>query len=276
MIFCKELNKEFATKEEMFAAIVKNLDKIFEVKKKEIFSCNKGLAVSLKSLNGLKLNDEQKAAFKMDEGYYYVVVNTTNILDSHTDLHLDGIWDDSVPEQQGKVYLCADHLVSLNTVIVKKEYIEILIVPISFAALGKDYKGNTQALVYKFPKDKVVNDAALKWLESGDEIQASVRMRYLDLEFAMDSNDPDYKKQKAAYDKYIKKVANIDDFEYVPYFFAIKKAENVIESSLVIYGSNHVTGNLFDNEDSNKEDLNKEFETPQGGQTKSNFYNIIH
>ena len=246
MIYCKQLNKEFETKEEMFKAIYANLDIIVKEKKKLQFSCNKNASVTLRPLNGLNLSDEVKASFQMDDAYYYIVVNTTMILDSHDDLHIDGIWDESVVQDQGKNYLLADHYYSMMNTLVKKEYIEMVLIKLPFAALKQSYAGNTQALVYKFPKDKVVNQFAKDWLESEDEIQASVRMQYEELEFALDSNDPDFKKEKANYDKYISKIANKSDFDYIYYFFIIKKATNRLESSLVLKGSNHVTGNLLD------------------------------
>ena len=257
MIYCKQLNKEFGSKEEMFKALVKEMPNIIKSKTKLQFSCNKNASVTMRSLNGLKLDDATKATFEMDDAYYYIVVNTTWILDSHDDLHIDGIWDDSVEQDQGKNYLLADHYYSMMNTLVKKEYITMLTVNVPFAALKQSYPGNTQALVYKFPKDKVINQMAKDWLESDDEIQASVRMQYEDLEFALDSNDPDFKEQKATYDKYINKIANKSDFDYIYYFFAIKKAWNRLESSLVLKGSNHVTGNLMEDETKEEEIKNK-------------------
>lgn len=245
MIYCKQLNKEFETKEEMFKAIYADLPNIMKSKQKVQFSCNKSASVIVRTLNSLKLSEEVKASFQMDDNFYYVVVNTTYILDSHDDLHIDGIWDESVMQDQGQNYLLADHYYSMMNTLVKKEHIEMMLVKLPFAALGQSYPGNTQALVYKFAKDKVISQFAKDWLESGDEIQASVRMQYEELEFALDSNDPDYKKEKANYDKYISKIANKADFDYIYYFFIIKKAANRLESSLVLKGSNHVTGNLL-------------------------------
>ena len=42
--------------------------------------------------------------------YHYIAVNTTNILDSHGDLHVKGLWNKSVKDQQGKNYLVTDHI----------------------------------------------------------------------------------------------------------------------------------------------------------------------
>lgn len=246
MIFCKALNKEFETKEEMFKELKDNLDLIIDKKKSEfLHSCDKGTAVSCKSLNGLKLDDAEKASLDMDNDYYYIVVNSTNILDSHEDLHVDGIWNKSVQEQQGKNYLVTDHELEINNVVVRKEHIEMFVATVSFKSLGYPYAGNTQILVYKFRKDRVLIQSVKEWLESGDEIQASVRMRYITIEFALDSNDPEYATEKKRYEQYKPKIANIADFDYVYYFYIIKEAANQRESSLVVAGSNHVTGNVI-------------------------------
>ena len=60
----------------------------------------------------------------------------------------------------------------------------------------------------------------------------------------MDSNDPDDAEFKANYTKYYEYIANKDEFEYIPYFFAILEASNEKESSFVLYGSNSVTGQV--------------------------------
>lgn len=288
MIFCKALNKEFETKEEMFKELKSNLDLIIDKKKSEFqHSCDKGTAISCKSLNGLKLDDAEKASIDIDNDYYYIVVNSTNILDSHEDLHVDGIWNKSVQEQQGKNYLVTDHELEIANVVVRKEHIEMFVANVSFKSLGYPYAGSTQILVYKFRKDRVLIQAVKDWLDSGDEIQASVRMRYITIEFAMDSNDPEYATEKKRYDQYKTKIANADDFDYIYYFYVIKEAANQRESSLVVAGSNHVTGNVIrpkaqkevEPEDSTLIE-NKEVKdidpTDVSQVNKSNFYHLIH
>lgn len=248
MIFCKALNKEFETKEEMFKELKSNLDLIIDKKKSEFqYSRDKGTAISCKSLNGIKLNDAEKASIEIDDDYYYIVVNSTNILDSHEDLHVDGIWNKSVADNQGKNYLVTDHELEINNVVVRKEHIEMFVATVSFKSLGYPYAGNTQILVYKFRKDRVLIQSVKDWLESGDEIQASVRMRYVTIEFAMDSNDPEFSTERKRYEQYKTRIANIEDFDYVYYFYVIKDAVNQRESSLVVAGSNHVTGNIIEN-----------------------------
>lgn len=264
--------KEFSTKEELFAKMRKSYQDLISFKRADIQkSCDKGLSVKC---HILKESDSAKS-LKIDPAYYYIAVNTTWILDSHEDLHIDGIWNKSVKEQQGQNYLVCDHELTIEDTIVRKEYVEMMIVDLPFALLGKSYSGDTQALVYKVPKDKVIHEKAKEWLDSGDDIEASVRMQYVTILFAMDSNDPEDATLKKNYDNYIGKIANKDDFEYIPYFFIIQEAKNVRESSLVLFGSNPVTGNIKDNEPSKGTHKKEKIPPVDTRVTKSNIHHLI-
>jgi hypothetical protein len=247
MIKSRYFKTDFNNKEELFKALRENNSIIIDAKKAEIIkSCEKGVSIVCKSL---KFNNdtEETKALAMDENYYYIAVSSSYILDSHDDLHLKGMWKKSISEQQGKNYLVCDHDLEINNVIVRKEHIEMLTATIPFSMLGKPYNGNTEVLIYKFLKSKVIHPIVKEWLESGDDIEASVRMRYIDIVFCMDSNDPLDKVYKDNYDNYIGLIANKEDFEYIHYFYAIKEAQNVRESSLLPFGSNHATGLVSNN-----------------------------
>jgi len=237
-------DKNFSTKEELFKDLKENLDFIVDAKKSEIQkSCDKGVSVTCKSLDLLKFSDQLKG-IKIDDNFYYIAVNSTRVLDSHDDLHLDGIWNKSIKEQQGKNYLVCDHELEINNVIVRKEHIEMFVAKVPFMLLGKPYEGDTQVLIYKFPKNQVKNQVVKEWLDSGDEIEGSVRMQYVTFVLCMDSNNPEDATEKANYDQYYPIIANKEDFDYIYYFFAIKEAKNVRESSLVVFGSNNATGQV--------------------------------
>ena len=237
--------KEFATIEDLKVYVKENANQIIDFKKSiEQKSVDKGIMVNCKVLNNFRLEVSEKA-IQTDKDYYYIAVNTTRILDSHDDFHANGIWNKTVVDNSGKNYLVDSHNLTLSDTIVRKEHIEMFVAKTTFASLGLPYEGSTQVLVYKFRKDKVINQVAKEWLESGDAVQASVRMQYVSIEFALDSNSPEDAKAKQNYDTYINEIANKNDFEYIPYFFIIKEAKNVRESSLVPFGSNSATGNII-------------------------------
>lgn len=240
-------DKTFETKEDLFKELREN-NEIFIASKKSLIqkSCEKGISVTCKSLDLLKFTDQLKG-IKIDDNFYYIAVNSTRILDSHEDLHIDGIWKKSIKEQQGKNYLVVDHDLSIKSVVVRKEHIEMFTAKIPFSLIGKPYEGDTEALIYKVAKDKIKDETVKEWLESGDSIEGSVRMQYVTVLLAMDSNNPEDATEKANYDEFYPLIANKEDFEYIYYFYVIKEAKNVKESSLVVFGSNSSTGQVTNN-----------------------------
>ena len=149
-MICKELNKEFKDKASMFAELKANKELLIREKKSQVFkSCDKGQSIGLK---GLKLDAIK--GIDMDNDSYYIAVNTTNILDSHGDLHVKGLWNKSVKDQQGKNYLVTDHKLELSNVVAKKEKIQMFVSDISYNSIGKSFAGNTQALIYRVAKSE--------------------------------------------------------------------------------------------------------------------------
>lgn len=252
MIYCKELNKSFETKEALIKALREHKDEIISLKKSQIQkSYEKGASVIAKVIDPSKLTEQVKG-IKFDENHYYIAVNSSRILDSHTDLHLDSIWDHTVKAQQGKNYLVDTHVLSIGTTIARKEYIEMMVVKVPFSMIGKSYPGNTVVLVYKIPKDKIIHEVAKDWLDSGDDIEASVRMQYVTIEFCVDSSEKGDETFKRNFDKYYPLIANKEDFEEIYYFWAISEAKNIHESSLVLFGSNNATGQMIDSSNKNE------------------------
>ena len=249
MIFCKELNKDFKDKKEMFKALIQSKDQIISSKKSQIYkSFEKGVSVKAKPIDISKVSVTNKEAFT-DSNFYYIVVNTTKILDSHTDLHIDDLWNRSAKNQNKKNYLVDTHVMSLGTTIARKENVEIFVQEIPFSLIGSSLKGDTQALIYKIPKDKIINPLAKEWLDSGDDIEASVKMQYVDIEFAMDTDSPEDVFYKEKFDLYINQIANKKEYEEdygdITYFWVVKEAKNIGESSLVLQASNSETGQIM-------------------------------
>jgi hypothetical protein len=244
MIVCKELNKNFSSKEQMFAELKANKDTIINLKKSQIQkSCEKGSAIRLNTIK----TDTVKG-IELEKDSYYIAVNSTNFLDSHGDLHVKGIWNKTVKEQQRKNYLVTDHKMELSNVVARKENVEIFLADMTFQELGKNIEGNTEVLVYKVKKDDVINPLAKEWLESGNDIEASVRMQYVKVELALNSESKKDKEEKKVYDEYADQIANKSDFEEIDYFWVVKEAKNIGESSLVLAGSNSATGMITNNE----------------------------
>ena len=266
MIVCKELDKSYETKEQLFKALKDNKDDIIAVKRASIQkSCEKNIGVSCKKIDLSKFTSVDKALFDSTDDYY-LAVNTTKVLDSHDDLHKNGIWDRTVRDQQGKNYLVTDHKMEMANVVVKKDNIKMFTAIIPFSSIGKSYAGDTQALIYQFKKSDIVNDLAKEWLESGDDIEASVRMQYVKIELAMNSTAKEDKAELKLYDDNINTIANKDDFDSIDYFWVVSEAKNIGESSLVLRGSNGATGildnkNIQPSEDTDKNEPSNDTQT---------------
>jgi hypothetical protein len=263
-IFCKELNKYFEDKETLFKEFKENESIITAQKKLECKSIDKGLQVITNQSEISKaIENETIKGIKLDNDYYYFVVNSSNILDSHGDVHVDGNWNKTVKEQQGKVYLVWEHQLNRNNIIAVPKDIELIATKIPFALLEIDYEGDSYCLIYKVAKNKIIDKQAKEFLEQGIELQASVRMLYVKIEFAFNSNSPEFAKEKQNFDLYFPLIANKNEHKEIVYFTIVKEAKNVKESSLVLFGSNNVTGIIENNNKEQLEDTQIEIKTEQ-------------
>ena len=265
MIYCKELNKEFKSKADLFKALLENESFIIDAKKSQVYkSFEKGLQVVSDQKTIEKAFNDSEKGIKFDSDYYYFVVNSANYLDSHNDMHVDGNWNKSVKDQNGKVYLVWHHDFSkTENIIAFPEDIEMITSKVAWSLLGKSYEGETYSLIYKVKKDKIVNENVSKWLKEGRKLQLSVRMQYIKLETAFNSDDSDYAKQTENYQKYYPLIANKDEFKEIEYFFIVKEAKNVMESSLLPFGSNSATAEISQTENKSEADnITSEQEEP--------------
>lgn len=246
MIVCKELNAEFANDKELFKALRENKNEIVSAKKSQIYkSFEKGSSVKTNKLDVSKLEGSAKDVFK-DDNYHYIAVNTTGVLDSHSDLHIKGIWNKTAKEQNRKNALVDTHEMSLKNTIARRQDVEMFVADIPFSMIGKAYEGETQALIYKIAKDKI-REEYKEFLQDSTDIEASVRMQYVNIKLALNSDDDDDKEEKKTFDSSINQIANKADFDNLKYFWVVSEAKNIGESSLVLQGSNHATGVVNNN-----------------------------
>ncbi len=263
MIVAKEFpNVEFASKEELFKTLRENATKIISLKCADIVkSCEKGGQVDT-----FFLKENAIKGFEMKQDYIYPVINTTKFLDSHNDVHMDGIWNKSVNEQNGKVYYVADHELKLNSIIAYPSSVNVMLKRLPWGALGKNYEGETEALIYEIPKSEIVNSLAKKAIEEKAPMQNSVRMRYIRIKLALNSTSKEDIEYKANWDESINLIANKDVAYENGYFWAVYEAKIEKEGSMVLFGSNEVTP-ILTNEAANGTSQDKN-EPPVGTQTK--------
>jgi len=228
-------NREFSTKAELFKHLHENHDKIVSVK-----------SASLKNTDSLKLlpiGNKVNSIKGVDvpEGSVMAVINTTKYMDSHNDVHLDGIWNKTVKDQQGKIFYIADHKLELTSIIAFPKDVHMSIQEIAWKDLGADYSGNTEALIFTVDTSNIELDQARKVIDKNIDIDHSVRMQYIKYDLAMNSDDAEHKEFKKLWDSTISSVANKKQAEEQGYFWAVKEARVFKEGSMVLAGSNDIT-----------------------------------
>lgn len=247
MILCKELNKEFATKSEMFFELKANKELIVAQKKAAIKFSDPIQYFVKQLLDGTGVTKAIPDAPEVVGigSTIYAIINTTNFYDSCGDVHLDGIWDNSIKDQVGKLYYVINHDLKLGSVIAYPKDVKSSVVPLNWSDIGQDYNGTMQALVYEVKLTEAANKDALSAITTKQDIQNSVRMGYITMILCIDDNSDDYKQEKANFDKYLKVVANKQDAEDAGYFWAIPEAKIIKEGSACLFGANEATLILY-------------------------------
>lgn len=269
--------KTFANREDLFAALKANEEKIKALKRASVVKVAHIGVGPMPFLDKIALVDgaEKAAGWATKEGFIYPVINTTNYMDSHMDVHFPGIWDKSLNQQKGKLFYVMDHSLKLNDVIAWPDDVNAMVKTIPWSFLGKEYPGNTQALIYEIAKDRIVSDVARKTIDEKRPVQNSVRMQYVKIRLGMDSNVAEDKAYKEYYDSRIGEIANSDVVKEYGYFWGIEEAKIDREGSMVLFGSNDVTPvkseeAVADTSDSNNSGPVK---TTQEEQTVNKFFN---
>jgi hypothetical protein len=236
-------NKEFESKEELFKELITNKKELISLKKSETKNAD---AVSYGYIETAKSN-VSKAIASADlpqELNVKVVINTTNYLDSHGDVHIDGIWNKSVKDNSSFLHL-QEHVRSFDKIITDSAKGSIS--TMTWKQLGFNYNGSTQALIFESTIDKLRNGFMLKQYANGWVKNHSVGMRYVNLELAINSEAEYDKEYKDIWDKYYSVIANKELADERGYFWAVTEAK-IIEGSAVVMGSNSATPTLENKE----------------------------
>jgi len=242
----------FEDKADLFDFLVENkaalvAEKKYNVKHADAIFCH-GQNGASKAADGSDLSTAD--AIKVRS-----VINTTNVLDSHGDVHIPKIWNKSLRERK-EFYLLQEHKMNFENII--SDEVKASAQNMEFKDLGfKSLKGTTQALVFESIIKADRNPFMFKQYAKGFVKNHSVGMRYVKMALAINSEEhPD---EFAVWNKYADQVANIKDAEAQGFFWAITEAK-ILEGSAVPMGSNHVTPTL------STEEKNENIEPPSGTQ----------
>lgn len=240
-IFCKELNKSFDDRETLFKELVKNESSLIALKKAAIKESDAEVFF-------LKEGEADKALNFVKEGYVYPVINTTNFLDSHGDVHFPNLWNKTLKEKANKIFYVLEHRLSIDSVIAFPNDVKAFVKTLPWSELGLSYEGETQALIFEIPKSKIRIEKIKELFEEQTPFENSVRMRYINMSLAVKSQNPDFAKQNKLYEDRINMIANRKLAEDQGYFWAIDEASIEKEGSLVLFGSNSATPVIYQKE----------------------------
>lgn len=266
---------KFNSKKELFDHLVNNKELLISEKKSQ-FKTGDSINYVVRSY---EKDDTTKAiedpsTFDGNKIAVEVVVNTTNIMDSHDDVHIKGIWSKSLRETKG-LYLLQEHKMTFDKVISSE--VKASVKEFEWSALGLQAEGKTQALLFKAIIDKDRNEFMFDQYLKGYVKEHSVGMRYVKLFLAI--NDKDYKDEFEIWNKYIDRIANKEAVEAQGYFWAVTEAK-VVEGSAVLKGSNSITPTLSVNEKSEPsidtpENIEPSYDTQKRIETINNYkFNI--
>lgn len=240
MIVVKEFpDKEFASKEQLFTALRENKSILIAQKKmitKESDSTIHYVEIESRKADAT-VKEEVENTSEIGKLKAKLAINTTNVMDSHSDVHFDGIWNKSVKEQKN-ILLLQEHQMKFNSII--SDNVNASVKKMSWKSLGFDFEGNTEVLVFDTEITKERNEFMFDQYNKGYVKEHSVGMRYVKLELAINSESKWDVEEKEVWDKYIDKIVNKEVAENQGYFWAVTEAK-IIEGSAVVKGSNYAT-----------------------------------
>jgi hypothetical protein len=240
MIVVKEFpDKEFASKEALFTALRENKSILIAQKKmitKESDSTIHYVEVD-KVLKDETNKDENETAQDTGKLKAKLAINTTNLMDSHSDVHLDGTWNKSAKEQKN-ILLLQEHQMKFGSIISDK--VSVSVKKMTWKSLGFEFEGNTEVLIFDTEIEKNRNEFMFNQYSKGYVKEHSVGMRYVKLDLAINSDSKWDEEEKAIWDKYIDKIVNKEVAENQGYFWAVTEAK-IVEGSAVVKGSNYAT-----------------------------------
>jgi hypothetical protein len=226
---------DFGTKKEKIKWLITNKERLIKMAKEQIKHAD---AISF-SLAPNKVSGVSKAngGDNKTEVTVKAVINTTNLMDGHDDVHLPGLWDKSLNENKMIMHL-QEHQMRFDKIISDMDDLKAYVKFFSWNELGFSYEGQTQALMFDSNVIQQRNPFMFDQYRKGYVKNHSVGMRYVKLILAV--NDEDWGAEYEAWEKYYKEIVNKERADEKGYFWVVKEAK-VIEGSAVPLGSNWAT-----------------------------------
>lgn len=228
----------FETKKELFDFLIKNKNTLLAQKMNETKHAD---GVGYVSLLAKTDTTTSKSVSEDKDLNISAVINTTNIMDSHKDVHIQGLWQKSLSENKRILHVQEHKSNDFDKIISSGEDLKAYTKSFNWTELGYNAIGKTEALVFDSKVKKERNEYMYNQYKNGYVDNHSVGMRYVKL--VMCVNDEDYGAEYEAWEKYYPQIINKEEADKFGYFWAVTEAK-VIEGSAVPLGSNPITPTL--------------------------------
>lgn len=229
---------EFLNKTDLFQWLKANKKLLIAAKKSQLKRADAVSFLSVSESQSIVTKAEARPELlDLSEFPVTVVMNTTNLFDSHKDVHIPGIWKKSLSDRK-EFYHVQEHELSFENII--SDRVKAFTKNYTFAELGYNLPLTTEALVFNSVIEKDRNPFMAEQYAKGRVKNHSVGMQYVTLELAINSDSRYDEEERKVWDKYINQIANKSEAEDNGYFWAVTEAK-LIEGSAVPIGSNWAT-----------------------------------
>lgn len=258
-------DKKFTDKMDLTRFIKKNFEELKTIKMAEYKT--KAFAM----IEGMKFKEFTPEIEDISGDFIQVktVINTTNIIDSHMDLHMPKIWNKTVKDNPFSYHL-KQHVAEFESVISNKakSYNEKM----NFNELGMDVDFETMANINDFVLERSKMPFMFDAYRNGEVLQHSVGMTYVNLEIAY--YDEDSEKQMAFFEEMKKQAVNPEIADEQGFFWVVYEAKKR-EGSAVVFGSNSVTPTLSVKNYEPQKSTQKTINEPSEGDTQSDIFKYL-
>lgn len=186
----------------------------------------------------MRTKDVETEELSSEEIRAFPVISTTNVMDSHDDVHFPGVWKKSLKENAKNILHLQEHRMRFDHLISKGDDLKAFTESISWKDLGFKFSGNTEALTFDSLIKRKINALMFDMYREKNVDQHSVGMRYVKISLGI--NDEDFPEAFKVWKSKIDEIVNKDKVIKQGYFFAVFEAK-LVEGSAVLRGSNQFT-----------------------------------
>lgn len=224
----------FEEKEDLFDWLIENKSINIAAKKAEFKEADSIQVVLERSSTNKADTIDVNTVDRMD---VKSIINTTMVMDSHDDVHINGLWRKSLRINKD-LFLLQEHKMAFDKII--SDNVKASAQLMTWKELGFNFKGETEALVFDSDVEKDRNEYMFTQYAKGRVKNHSVGMRYIKLALALNSEENSRKAEKKIWDTHIENIVNSKEVSDQGFFWAVTEAR-VIEGSAVVKGSNPLT-----------------------------------